>query len=71
MSRGDAFSGVALAPPGARSWRQRLLRRSFFRNQIQSQDFGPAHTAIGAIVVHFFRTGECLDGAEGIDGAET
>jgi hypothetical protein len=70
MSRGDAFSGIAPeSPPGARSWRQRLLRRSFFRNSTQLQDFGPAHMR-SAIVVHFFARGE-LDGAEGIDGAET
>jgi len=46
MSRGDAFSGVALTPPGARSWRQRPLRRSIFPQYNSIAGFGPAHTAI-------------------------
>ncbi len=46
MSRGDAFSGVALTPPGARSWRQRLCGGRFFRNTTQSRASDPAHTAI-------------------------
>jgi len=70
MSRGNAFSGVApesircpIAAP-APSTAVRL-----FRNQTQSQGFGPAHTAI-RLSSCIFRTGE-LDGAEGIDGAKT
>jgi hypothetical protein len=70
MSRGDAFSGVALTPPGARSWRQRLLRRSFFPQSSSIAGLRSRSHSDPAIVVHFFRTGE-VDGAEGIDGAKT
>jgi hypothetical protein len=54
--------------PGARSWRQRLLRRSSFRHHTQSRAAARSHSQ-SAYRRAFFRTGE-LGGAEGIDGAE-
>jgi hypothetical protein len=71
MSRSNAFSGVALRvhPVPDRS-ASAFYSGRLFRNQTQSQGFGPAHTAIRLSSCIFFRTGE-LDGAEGIDGAKT
>lgn len=64
-----SFSGVARAQP-----RRPIVAPSAFygdrRSAITpSRGLGPAHTAI-LYRRAFFRTGE-LDGAEGIDGAET
>ena len=73
MSRGDAFSGVALTPPLRMPdrWAQRPIRRRFFRNSNSIAGTSvPAHTAIRYRRA-FFSHGECPDGAEGIDGAET
>ena len=69
MSRGDAFSGVALVHRVPDRGASAFYGGRLFRNQTQSQGFGPAHTAIRYRRA-FFRTGE-LDGAEGIDGAKT
>ena len=71
MSRGDAFSGVA--PESTRCpdrGTSAFYGGRFFRIQAQSRDFSPAHIAIRLLSCIFFARGE-LDGAEGIDGAET
>jgi hypothetical protein len=73
MSRGDAFSGVALTPPLRMPdrWAQRPIRRRFFRNSNSIAGTSvPAHTAIRYRRA-FFCTRRELDGAEEINGAET
>jgi hypothetical protein len=58
MSRGNAFSGVALSVhPVPDRGASAFYGGRLFRNQTQSQGFGPAHTANPAIVVHFFARG--------------
>jgi hypothetical protein len=54
MSRGNAFSGVApqVHPVPGRG-ANAFYGGRLFRNQIQSQGFGPAYSN-PAIVVHFF-----------------
>jgi hypothetical protein len=70
MSRGDAFSGVAL-----RSTRCPIVALApstavvFSAIKLNRRASARSHSN-PAIVVHFFARGE-LDGAEGIDGAKT
>ena len=65
MSTELHFAGVVVSSAGARSWRQRLLRRSLSRIHTQARGCGVLRTQRSATVVHFLH-GE-LDGAEGID----
>lgn len=64
-----SFSGVAPSPTPALDRGASALYGDRRPQSHPVAGFGPL-TQQSAIVVHFFRTGE-LDGAEGIDGAET
>ncbi len=63
-----SFGGSPKAQPGARSWRQRLLRRASLSNHTQSRASACSHSNPLSLYIFFARkSAEELDGAEGID----
>jgi len=70
MSRGNAFLGVALKSTRCPIVAPAPSSAVVFPQSNSIAGLRSRSHSNPAIVVHFFRTGE-LDGAEGIDGAET